>query len=99
MALDFNRTQTELKENEMLILPITAFKTKTGKTCLKYAFPKKTKTDYEKGYAVVMDQWFDNTSVFEKIGSEKFGKEMKVKFEYKVRNNGSAYISITDLCI
>lgn len=99
MALDFNKTQTELKNDEMMILLITAFKTKTGKTCLKYAFPKKTITDYEKGYAVVMDQWFDNTSIFDKLSSDKFGKEIKVKYEYKVRNNGSAYISITDLCI
>lgn len=99
MALDFNKTQTELKENEMMVLIITAFKTKSGKTCLKYAFPKKTTTDYEKGYAVVKDQWFDGIEVFNKLSTDKFGKEIKVKYEFLVKNNGSADISITDLCI
>lgn len=97
MALNFNENKNELKENEMMIYFIGAFKTKTGKTCVHYAYPKKVKAEYEKGYAIHMDAWFDNISIFDKLPSEP--KEVKATYEYKERNNGTAYVSLTDICV
>lgn len=99
MAFEIGKTQTELKDNEIMVLIISSYKTKTGKTCVKYAFPKKVKTEYEKGYSVCMDAWFDTTDVFEKIKPEMFGTEVKAKYEYILRSNGSAYMSLLDICI
>ena len=96
MALDFG-SKNDLKDNEMMIYFISAFKTKTNKTCVHFAYKKKTSTDYEKGLAIHGDAWFDNIDVFDKCPSEP--KEVKARYEYVERNNGTAYISLTDICI
>lgn len=99
MAFDMKSHQ-ELKSDEMMIHIISVFKSpKSGKTCLDYAFTKKVNTDNEKGYSVHMTQWFDNDTIFNKVTDDICGTNVKAKFEYAMRNNGSAYISITDLCI
>lgn len=98
MDLNFNNKQQDLKPNEMNILLINAFKTKTNKTCIQYAFVKKIMGEYEKGFPIVMQQWFDKVDMFNSLKDDMFGKICKAKFEYKLRNNGQAYISISEIC-
>ena len=91
-------TPRDLKSNEKEVILISAFKTKTNKSCVQFAFDKKVMGEYEKGFPIVMSQWFDTLDIFNKLKSDSFGRKVKVSYEYKERNNGQAYFSIVDIC-
>lgn len=72
--------------NEIILLSAT--KTKTDKTILRYGF-NDPKEKYLKGYAV-LEQWLDNAKIYDEFNDEDFGQIYQASFGYEDTYNGQA---------
>ncbi len=80
-------------KEEIQLMVINCVSTKSGKTLVRYAVPQK-ETAYSKG-PMIIDDWYDNKEVFEKLVPEN--RPMQAKFLYRPGFNGTATMHVTDL--
>ena len=72
-------------------------KTKSGKSCLNFAYEEKKKSDFRKGY-VPFTNWFDSTELFEKIDTdEHIGKILEATYTYVPGYSGTATLQLLEI--
>lgn len=77
------------------IVLINANKTKSGKSIIHYGY-QDPKERYLKGFQV-LEQWLDNSQVYDNLRDEDFGQLFEVEFGYEDTYNGQARKVITTL--
>lgn len=75
------------------VVVLKCVKTKSGKSLVTYAVPTK-ETGYSKG-AMLLDCWYDNADVFDKLTPGM--QTLNGQFKYSPGFNGTARMHITDL--
>lgn len=77
------------------VILISASKTKTNKTILRFAYKDK-KNKFLKGLTL-LEQWINDERIYDELSESDFGKEFTAEFSYEDTYNGQARKVITTL--
>lgn len=70
------------------VILISASKTKTNKTILRFAYKDK-KNNFIKGLTM-LEQWINDERIYNELSESDFGKEFAAEFVYEDTYNGQA---------